>query len=80
MLGIKSSQELLGKNSDRNYDFYKDFDIEVNIINISDVENICNEIKPDIIFTGTSYTSKLEVQFIKTAKNNSIKAFPSFTF
>tara|TARA_B110000211_G_C14062849_1_gene546381 strand:- start:801 stop:1775 length:975 start_codon:yes stop_codon:yes gene_type:complete len=61
--------------SDRNYNFYKDFDIEVNIINISDVENICTEIKPDIIFTGTSYTSELEVQFIKTAKNNSIRTF-----
>lgn len=61
--------------SDRDYNFYKDFDVEVNIINISDVQNICNENKPDIIFTGTSYTSILEVQFIKTAKINSISTF-----
>ena len=48
--------------SDRKYDFYDEFGLNVHVPNIlSDFDNF----KPDFLFTGTSYTSKLELKYIE---------------
>ena len=51
--------------SDRVYDFYADFNIEVSPYYENCVEDYLISFKPDFIFTGTSYTSKIELEFIK---------------
>jgi hypothetical protein len=60
--------------SDRQYPFYKDFKSHVNIMN-KDFEQFIDKNQPDLIFTGTSYTSDIELQFIKLALKKSIKCY-----
>jgi len=62
--------------SDREYSFYKDFKTNVNIINCG-FEQITDTFKPDLIITGTSYTSSIERQFIKIARK---KKIPCYSF
>ena len=51
--------------SDRTYSFFKEFNLEVNKPNINDdIDNF----NPDFIFTGTSYTSKIELEYLKKSK------------
>lgn len=57
--------------SDRQYHFYDDFKTKV-IIASSNFEKLVDSINPDIIFTGTSYTSEIEKQFIRIARNRNI--------
>ena len=54
--------------SDRKYDFYSDFNLEVNIFFNLNEEELIQEFKPDYLFTGTSYTSNIELRFIRAAK------------
>lgn len=60
--------------SDRKYNFFKDFNLEV-----SDIENsIQNEfdiIEPNFIFVATSYSSNIELRFILEAKKRKIKSY-----
>ena len=52
--------------SDRIYPFFKDFKTSVTPFNNS-VEDILDSYCPDLVFTGTSYSSDIEKQFIYTA-------------
>jgi len=57
--------------SDRDYNFYKDFEIDV-IVTSEKAEEIIEKEKPDFIFTGTSYTSKIELEYIKFANSKGL--------
>ena len=61
--------------SDRKYQFYSDFNLEVNYFNDLSIEKLLLEYKPDYVFTGTSYTSKIEVKFLKHSKKINIKTY-----
>lgn len=62
--------------SDRSYSFYTDFNVVVEKSTNSPQKEIkC--FKPDFLFTGTSYTSKIELEYIKAAKELNI---PSYAF
>ena len=63
--------------SDRKYPFFNDFQISVNFYNNESITKIIDKHKPSFIFTGTSYTSKLEIKFIKIAKELGI---PTYSF
>lgn len=58
--------------SDRVYDFFTDFGIPVCAFTAGSEENVIKEFLPDFIFTGTSYTSTIELRFIKAAKKQKI--------
>lgn len=60
--------------SDRSYPFYKDFKSEVKVTS-EKPEDIIKSFKPDLIFTGTSYPSDFEKQFIKLALENGIECY-----
>ncbi|PTS95976.1 hypothetical protein DBR11_20045 [Pedobacter sp. HMWF019] len=53
--------------SDRSYSFYGDFGVPVSFPDATPLD-IINDFKPEVIFTGTSYTSDLELCFISLAK------------
>ena len=58
--------------SDRTYSFFKEFNLEVNKPNIhDDIDNF----NPDFIFTGTSYTSKIELEYIEKSKIKNIVSY-----
>jgi hypothetical protein len=62
--------------SDREYSFYNDFETDViRIQELEELEEYIESFKPDLIFTGTSYTSSLEKTAIKSAKKKNIKVF-----
>jgi hypothetical protein len=63
--------------SDRKYPFFIDFQIAVNFYNNESIAEIIDKHKPSFIFTGTSYTSRLEIKFIKIAKELGI---PTYSF
>ncbi|HYG16748.1 MAG TPA: polysialyltransferase family glycosyltransferase [Bacteroidia bacterium] len=63
--------------SDREYDFFEDFGIQVNKYTPGDEEQIIASYQPDFVFTSTSYTSKIELRFIEAAKKRNI---PCYTF
>ena len=48
--------------SDRKYSFFNDFQISVNFYNNDSIAEIIDKFKPSFIFTGTSYTSKIEIK------------------
>lgn len=60
--------------SDRLHSFYKDFKTSVKILN-HDFEQLVEDLHPDLIFTGTSYTSDIEKQFIKIAHSKNIPCY-----
>lgn len=57
--------------SDRVYSFYKDFGITVHPFN-GDTNKEIDSYNPDKVFTGTSYTSDIEKEFILCAKKKGI--------
>lgn len=61
--------------SDRNYTFFSDFNINVLHLKNLNIEGIINEYKPDYIFTGTSYTSKIELRFLNIANRYNIDTY-----
>jgi hypothetical protein len=63
--------------SDRNYDFFSDFNIPVASYTSESANEVIKEFNPDFIFTGTSYTSKIELNFVLAAKRFNI---PSYSF
>ena len=58
--------------SDRTYSFFDEFGLDVEKLNPEDVPYTFSEVSPDYVFTGTSYTSDLELKFIALAKNQGI--------
>jgi CDP-glycerol glycerophosphotransferase (TagB/SpsB family) len=61
--------------SDRKYNFFLDFKINVNEFLNSNEKKIIKDFNPDYLITGTSYTSKIELRFIKAAKELNIKTY-----
>lgn len=59
--------------SDRVYDFFNYFNLDVNIFDRKSYKELFESFKPDYIFTGTSYTSLIELLFIEEAKRHQIK-------
>lgn len=57
--------------SDRVYPFYSTFDLDVDFFK-GDPADFLKKLKFDLIFTGTSYTSTLELDFITFATQNEI--------
>ncbi|OGI11757.1 MAG: hypothetical protein A2Y40_01080 [Candidatus Margulisbacteria bacterium GWF2_35_9] len=60
--------------SDRRYSFYHSFKTPVKIVN-KNFEELIKIINPELIFTGTSYTSNIEQQFINIALKNRIRCY-----
>jgi hypothetical protein len=58
--------------SDREYSICKDFGIEV-VISSEKAEEVIGREMPDFVFTGTSYTSKIELEYIKSANSEGIR-------
>jgi len=61
--------------SDRVYDFFDDFGIPVTSCTAGSEEELIQKFRPDFIFTGTSYTSAIELRFIKAAKKLKILSY-----
>jgi hypothetical protein len=59
--------------SDRQYPFFADFGLQVSSPRGSAEETLRN-FSPDFIFTGTSYTSKIELQYIEAARRLGISS------
>jgi predicted glycosyltransferase len=59
--------------SDRKYSFAKEFGLEV-IEPLQSPDTIISEFNPDFIYTGTSYISDIELNFIAAAKKQGIKS------
>jgi hypothetical protein len=62
--------------SDRQYNFYNDFSVIVNKPQLSAREEL-KIFSPSFLFTGTSYTSAIELEYISAAKE---LAIPSLAF
>ncbi len=60
--------------SNRSYSFYDDFKTQVQMIE-NDFEKIVNSYQPDLIFTGTSYPSDFDKQFLKIALEKNIDCY-----
>jgi hypothetical protein len=58
--------------SDRDYSFFQEFRLNVEKPNI---DSDFNKFNPDFLFTGTSYTSKLELNYIERAKHENIISY-----
>jgi hypothetical protein len=58
--------------TDRQYDFFADFGLLIDLFNNEEIDRIVERVKPDYIMTGTSYTSKIELNFLKSAKKRGI--------
>lgn len=64
--------------SDRTYDFYKDFPVVVRFFPAkADIRLQIKKLNPDYVFTGTSYTSDIELRFLDEANKVGI---PSYSF
>ncbi len=61
--------------SNREYDFYNEFDAEVNIVNVDGVNNIFENFNPTIVITGTSYTTNFELIALKCAIDKRIDSY-----
>jgi hypothetical protein len=59
--------------SDREYGFFKDFGLKV--IKPSTSKNEVEDFDPDFIFTGTSYTSKIELNYLKEGKKKNVQTY-----
>jgi hypothetical protein len=60
--------------SDRVYKFYDDFGLIINKAS-RDPDDYISEFKPDFLFTGTSYSSSIELTFLKSAKKKGILTY-----
>ena len=67
----RESDELL-VCSDRQYAFFESFGIPVRYCRGEDAPSIFDEFQPDFIYSGTSYTSRIELDFICEAKRRGI--------
>lgn len=60
---------------DRRYDFFNDFNIEVKFPPRESLEEYFEAISPEFVLTGTSLPEKIEIEFIRNAKQKNIKTF-----
>lgn len=60
--------------SDRNYNFYQEFELKVEKFE-EPVAYYFQNFRPSFVYTGTSYTSTIELQFLLYAQKNQIKSF-----
>jgi len=67
----QDSDELL-VCSDRQYAFFETFEIPVRYCRGEDAHAIFEEFQPDSLYSGTSYTSRIELDFICEAKKRGI--------
>lgn len=58
--------------SDRVYTFYNEFELTVNQETPGSADICIDKYQPDYVFTGTSYTSVLELKFIEAAQKRGI--------
>lgn len=72
----RKSDELL-VCSDRQYAFFETFEIPVRDCRGNEASAIFDEFRPDSLFTGTSYTSRIEMDFVREAARRGI---PSASF
>ena len=63
--------------SDRQYAFFETFGIPVRQCRGEDAHAIFDKFQPDLLFTGTSYTSRIEMDFVREAAKRGI---PSASF
>jgi hypothetical protein len=63
--------------SDRQYAFYGIFGIPVENCGGADAPHVIGEFQPDELFTGTSYTSCIELEFLK---ESNARGIPSISF
>lgn len=61
--------------SDRDYDFFLEFNVTVESYKLGQEGFIIDEFKPDYIFTATSYTSKIELKFISEGNKLKLKTY-----
>jgi hypothetical protein len=61
--------------SDRKYSFYSEFNLEINSSAHKSTKEWFDIFKPDFVFTGTSMPNKIELEFLKEAKNKKIKTY-----
>jgi len=61
--------------SDRVYDFFLDFGINVINFKNENIKKIIKEFNPEYILSGTSYTSKIELRFISEARKLNIDTY-----
>jgi len=73
-MGLKEKLKSIFIISDRNYSFYEDFGLDVIVTN-EPAEIMVDKINPDFIFTGTSYTSKIELEYLIIAKRKKIYSY-----
>jgi hypothetical protein len=67
----QASDELL-VCSDRQYAFFETFEIPVRYCRGEDAHAIFQEFQPDFLYSGTSYTSRIELDFVSEAKKRVI--------
>jgi CDP-glycerol glycerophosphotransferase (TagB/SpsB family) len=60
--------------SNRKYSFFSDYSFDVEQFK-SNPKKIFKSFNPDFVFTGTSYTSNIESEFIKLAKDLNIRTY-----
>jgi hypothetical protein len=60
--------------SDRVYEFFNHFPLYIEKPELPPAQ-VLAEFKPDFVFTGTSYTSSLELEYIKAANESGIQSF-----
>jgi hypothetical protein len=60
--------------SDRCYAFFEIFGIPVRQCRCEDAHDIFEEFQPDLLFTGTSYTSRIEMNFVREAALRGIRS------
>ena len=72
----QQSDELL-VCSDRRYGFFETFDIPVRQCRGEDAHAIFQEFQPDSLYSGTSYTSRIELDFLREA---AMRGIPSASF
>lgn len=61
--------------SDRQYEFFKDFSVQVINYKNGDELKIFEEFSPDYLFTGTSYTSDIELKFVMHAQSHKVISY-----
>lgn len=61
--------------SDRRYDFYNDFGVNVINCNLELIHQKIEKDPPEYVFTGTSYTSTIEIETLKIAAEKKVKSY-----
>jgi hypothetical protein len=71
---LKNSLREIMIISDRDYPFFKDF--ALTIINpVETADEVIRKFEPDFVFCGTSYTSKIELEYILAAEKNNVLSY-----